>query len=79
MTTLTGVSRLRSRVVQHENPAPQTATVARDRTQVPVRLTAEQTRALKMHCVNAETTIQEFLLEAIRAEFTRLGLTPFPD
>ena len=44
-----------------------------------VRLTPEQTRALKIHCANEETTIQSFLLEAIRDKFSRLGLTPFPD
>ena len=44
-----------------------------------VRLTPEQTRALKIHCANEETTVQSFLLEAIREKFARLGLTPFPD
>ena len=81
MASSGAVSRLRSRVnEQHEEAAPKAApTVARDRTQVPVRLTRTQLRALKIHCVNADKPIQEFLLDAIRAEFARLGLTAFPD
>ena len=84
MTVNSGLARMRSRssnpVVEH---APQAVLAAQrsgdKRNPTVVRLTPEQTRVLKIHCANADTTIQEFLLDAIRAEFARLGLTAFPD
>jgi|GEM_PF-6363910 len=49
------------------------------RVQVPVRLTTAQLRALKQLALDDETTVQYLLLGALRSEFSRRGLTPFPD
>ena len=71
-----GLGSLRQRP---ERPKREFAPERVRRVQIPVRLTPAQVRALKQLALDDGISIQDLLVDAIRQQFTRRGLTPFPD
>lgn len=60
-------------------PDPANVAAADRRAQVQFRLNRAQIRALKQVALDDDVSIQEFLLQLVRDEFTRRGLGSFPD